>query len=219
MSAARTPLRPSAFVAAALASSLAACSSANYNPPVSAMPSNGPSPVPAPTATATNAPATACGAPVAGAIFIAIGSYIEPSVSPDATIGTTYGYALVDTSGNYPIQSTPIVVKPNDLVQFVNVDPPSAAGGAGNLHTATGLQSASFPPTHVFPASAFAPLGTTFSNVALWSTGTIPAIADALCYSQPLAVPSSGTFYFGDASFYNTTNLRGALVVSASASR
>lgn len=216
--------RRSAYAIAICAGSLAACSSANYNPVVTSSPSPLPSsatsaPTPSASATASTLPSSACGTAQAGAVFIAIGSYIEPANPPDATYGSTYGYALVDAAGNYPLKSTPIVLRPGDSVQFVNVDPPDSAGGPGTSHTATGLESTTFPNGHTFASDAFSASGATFTNARVWSTGAIPAIANALCYSQVLLVPASGTFAFGDAAFYNTTNFRDVLVVSPNAAR
>ena len=126
---------------------------------------------------------------------------------------------MVDSAGDYPLQSGTIELKPADTVQFVNVDPAAASGTAGTSHSAASFETAGFPANYTFPAAAFSPTGAALSDTALWSTGEIPAIADVLCYSQPLSVPGSGTYYFGDLDFYNLNSMRGVIVVSSSATQ
>lgn len=204
----------------ACAACLGACSHANYNPPLAgatATPSSTASGTPSATATPTSAPAV-CGTAAPGAVYIAMGSYIEPG-TPDPTYGSVYGYAIVDTSGNYSLQATPLQLRPSDTIQFTNVDPPTASDANGTSHSAVGLQTAGFPEPHTFPSPAFSPSGSTFSNSVLWSTGEIPSEAAGLCYSQTFVVPASGAYYFGDLDFYNSVNMRDVIVVSSSAAQ
>ena len=194
---------------------LAGCSGANYNVVAPAL-------TPSPAATQTpGIPASpapqACGGAVAGSVLIAVGSYIEPQIPSDTTYGTLSGYALTDAAGNYPLVARPIVLKPNDVVQFVNVDPALAGGAAGTPHSAAGLQATFFPVSHTFAASASVPTGTTIDNSSAWSTGEIPALASSLCYSQRLQLPASGVFYFGDVLFYTPANMRDVIVISPTA--
>ncbi len=174
------------------------------------------SPSATPSSSASLAPA-ACGTPLPNSVFIAVGSYIEDESPVDPTYGTIYGYAVVDSAGDYPETSSPIVLRPGDIVQFVNVDFPSSASSQGTSHSAASLQNTSFPASYTFPSAAFSPVGSTFSNTADWSTGEIPSYTTPLCYSQPLTVPSSGTYAFGDLDFYNPNSMRDVIVVSATA--
>jgi hypothetical protein len=223
-----------ALVAGGIA--IAGCSHANYAPltlpsgtataTASASPGSSASPSASasasaaasttPSASATVVPAT-CGTPVANSVYIAVGSYIEDESPVDATYGTLYGYAIVDSAGDYPLQSAPISLRPADTIQFVNVDPAAASGTDGTSHSAAGLESTSFPATYTFPSAAFSPVGSMLSDTADWSTGEIPAVATVLCYSQPITVPASGTYYFGDLDFYNLNSMRGVIVVSTNA--
>jgi plastocyanin len=208
-----------AFAALAFGAAITGCSHADYSsvlPGATATPSSSASA--SPTATATAIPAT-CGTAVPGSVYIAIGSYIEPETPIDPAYGTLYGYALTDSVGDYPLNSGPIDLKPGDTIQFVNVDPAAASGTDGTSHSAAGFQSASFPSDYTFPAAASDPVGSTLSTTALWSTGEIPAQADTLCYSQTLTVPASGTYYFGDVDFYDSTSMRDVIVVSSSAAQ
>ena len=210
------------FCTVAFAASASACSHADFDPaPIAtgATPTSSASAgtSPTPTASATIAPTATCGTPAPGAVFIAMGSYIEPA-SPASTYGTVYGYSLVDSGGNYPLQSSPIVLRPGDTVQFTNVDPPTSSGENGISHSAAGLQSSAFPPTpHAFPTGAFVATAATFSDSTIWSTGEVPSESSSLCYSQSFVVPASGTYYFGDLDFYNSVNMRDVIVVSSSA--
>ncbi len=201
-----------AIVAFALAAS--ACSGANYNVISPATPIGSPTPSPAPSG---SPPPTVCGAAIPGSILIAVGSYIVPQIPPDPTYGTVSGYALSDSSGNYALVARPIVLKPNDVVQFVNVDPALAGGAPGTAHSASGLQSESFPVPHTFSATAASATGTSIDNSSAWSTGALSAISSALCYSQRLQLPASGAYYFGDFTYYNLTNMRDVIVISPAA--
>jgi hypothetical protein len=174
------------------------------------------SPTATPSSSASLAPA-ACGTPVANAVFIAVGSYIEDESPTDPTYGTIYGYAIVDSAGDYPQMSSPIVLRPGDVVQFVNVDFPANGSTQGTSHSAASLQSASFPGSYSFASASFSPVGSTISNTTNWSTGEIPSYVSPLCYSQPLTVPASGTYAFGDLDFYNPNSLRDVIVVSSTA--
>lgn len=196
----------------ALALGASACSGANYNVISAATPSATPSPA------ATGSPLpTACGPAMPGSILIAVGSYIVPQVPPDPTYGTVSGYALSDANGNYALVARPIILKPNDVVQFVNVDPALAGGAPGTSHSASGLQAESFPVPHAFAASAASPAGTSIDNSSAWSTGGLSGISTALCYSQRLQLPTSGAYYFGDFTYYNLTNMRDVIVISPTA--
>jgi hypothetical protein len=212
-----------AFWALAFAALLGGCSHANFTPqttPTASPSASGSgSPTATPTGSATSTPVATCATAAPGAIFIAMGSYIEPPDTPDPTYGSVYGYSLVDTSGNYPLVSSPITLKPNDTIQFTNVDPPTASDANGTSHSAAGLQTNGFPVPHPFPSAAFAPVGTTLSASTLWSTGEIASEAAALCYSQSFVLPASGTYYFGDLDFYNSVNMRDVIVVSSSAAQ
>lgn len=174
------------------------------------------SPTATPSSSASIAPA-ACGTPLANSVFIAVGSYIEDESPPDPTYGTIYGYAIVDSAGDYPQTSSPIVLRPGDVVQFVNVDFPANGSTQGTSHSAASLQSASFPANYSFPNASFAPVGSTIGNTSNWSTGEIPSYQSPLCYSQPLTVPASGTYAFGDLDFYNPNSMRDVIVVSSTA--
>jgi len=59
--------------------------------------------------------------------------------------------------------------------------------------------------------------GTTLSSG--WSTGRIPINGVGICFSQAFTLPFSGTYYFGDLDFYNLTNMRDVIVISAAASQ
>ena len=200
-----------------LLAAFAGCSGANYDVVAPAFPAS-PAATQTPGTPASPAP-LACGAAVAGSVLIAIGSYIEPQIPPDTTYGTLSGYALTDAAGNYPLVARPIVLKPNDVVQFVNVDPALAGGAAGTPHSAAGLQATFFPVSHTFAASASLATGTTIDNSSAWSTGEIPALASSLCYSQRLQLPASGVFFFGDVLFYAPANMRDVVVISPTAAR
>ncbi len=210
---------------------IAGCSHADYSslyasPSPSATASNSASPTSSasssasPTATPSSSasvvPAT-CGTPLPNSVFIAVGSYIEDESPADPTYGTIYGYAIVDSAGDYPQTSSPIVLRPGDVVQFVNVDFPANGSSQGTSHSAASLQSSSFPASYTFPSAAFSPVGSAISNTTDWSTGEIPSYTTPLCYSQPLTVPASGTYAFGDLDFYNPNSMRDVIVVSATA--
>ena len=205
---------------------VAGCSHADYSPltvpaaSASSSPSaaGSASPTASPVSSAPAVPA-ACGTPFPNSVYLAIGSYIEPQTPANATYGTIYGYALTDSSGDYPLQSAPIDLRPGDTIQFVNVDPAAASGANGTSHSAAGFGSASFPATYTFPSQADLPIGATLSNTALWSTGEIPAEANVLCYSQTFTIPASGTYYFGDVDFYDSTSMRDVIIVSANAAQ
>jgi hypothetical protein len=211
------------FVALAFAAFLGGCSHADYTPSTTptANPSSTASVSPSSTAsaqpTASATPVADCGTAAPGAVYIAVGSYIEPPIPPDPTYGSVYGYSIVDSSGNYPLVASPIVLKPNDTIQFTNVDPPTADDANGTSHSAAGLQTSGFPTPYSFPSAAYQPVGTTVSNSALWSTGEIASEASQLCYSQSLVLPASGTYYFGDLDFYNSVNMRDVIVISSTA--
>jgi hypothetical protein len=193
-----------------------ASASGSASPTSSASASASASPTATPSSSASLAPA-ACGTPAPNSVFIAVGSYIEDESPTDPTYGTIYGYAIVDSAGDYPQTSSPIVLRPGDVVQFVNVDFPANGSSQGTSHSAASLQSASFPASYTFPSASFSPVGTMISNTTNWSTGEIPSYQTPLCYSQPLTVPASGTYAFGDLDFYNPNSMRDVIVVSSTA--
>jgi hypothetical protein len=193
------------------------------------VPSGGASPTPAP-----------CGSPVSNAVYVAMASYITARV--DATYGLINGYAIVATDGTYSNVAEPIMVKPGDTVQFVNVEPAPNASQGPIQHSAVSLQGATFPPSPSatatatatatavasatpapgstpFPTTAQAPIGTAISNL-LWSTGRVDASStDTLCYSQSFSTPTQGTYAFGDYDYYTTTNMRDVIVVTSAATQ
>jgi hypothetical protein len=196
-------------------------------------------PVPSGSVSPTPAP---CGTPVTNAVYVAMASYITARV--DSTYGLIDGYAIVLTDGTYSNVAEPIMVKPGDTVQFVNVEPAPSASQGPIQHSAVSLLGATFPPSPVatatatatatasasasatpvpgstlFPSTAQAPIGTAISNL-LWSTGRVDASStDTLCYSQSFSTPTQGTYAFGDYDYYFLTNMRDVIVVTSAATQ
>ncbi len=151
-----------------------------------------------------------CGAQASNVVYIAMSSTI--TASSDPTYGTVSGYSLADANGNATTTTSPLLLKPNDVVQFYNAEPAAAAPS----HSAVGFSIASFPTVpYTFPAADASAIGTTIGTN--WSTGRIPINGVGICFSQTFIVPSSGVFFFGDLDFYNLTNMRDVIVVSSMA--
>jgi len=170
---------------------------------------------PVPTTTPSASPSSSpspgiCGAQATNAVYIAMSSTI--TATNDPTYGAIFGYALTDSSGNPGTTTTPLVLKPNDVVQFYNAEPAATAPS----HSAVGFSTASFPAVpYTFPGVDATAFGSTIG--ASWSTGRIPINGVGICFSQTFTVPSSGVYYFGDIDFYNLTNMRDVIVVSSTA--
>ncbi len=171
------------------------------SPEASATPSASPSSSPSPGA---------CGAQVTNAVYVAISSTI--TATNDPTYGAIFGYALTDSNGNAATTTTPLVLRPNDVVQFYNAEPAATAPS----HSAVGFSTASFPAVpYAFPSADASAFATVIG--ASWSTGRIPINGVGICFSQAFTVPSSGVYYFGDLDYYNLTNMRDVIVVSSTA--
>jgi hypothetical protein len=169
---------------------------------------------PTPTGGATPTPAP-CGTSAPGSLFIAMASYITATTSP--TYGLINGYAIVATDGTYSNVAEPLMVRPGDILQFVNVEPVPNPSQAPIQHSAVSLLGSTFPPLPSFPPTAQAPIGSTITT-NLWSTGRVPVLDDGtLCYSQTLTAHVAGTYAIGDYDYYTLTNTRDVLIVSATA--
>jgi len=168
---------------------------------------------PAPTATPSTAPSISpspgtCGAQATGAIYIAMSSTIIATNDP--TYGPIFGYSLTDSSGNAGTTTVPLVLKPNDIVQFYNAEPAATAPS----HSAAGFLTAAFPAVpYAFPSADSSAFGSAIGGN--WSTGRIPINGVGICFSQTFTVPATGVYYFGDLDFYNLTNMRDVIVVSS----
>jgi hypothetical protein len=132
----------------------------------------------------------------------------------DPTYGPILGYARDPQNGTLPTVSATISLKPNDLIQFANID-------AAIAYSAVGFGVTKFPPVpYSFPSGTQSPVGTTL-GASVWSTGRIPQGTNfGLCYSQQFKLPGSGTVvYFGDYDHYNATNgsFRDVIIVSNTA--
>jgi hypothetical protein len=87
----------------------------------------------------------------------------------DPTYGVISGYALTDSTGTPRTTAMPLIVRPNDVIQFYNAESSVNAPS----HSAFGFPMASFPPTpYSFPSSAASQEGTSLGTI--WSTGRIP---------------------------------------------
>ena len=128
--------------------------------------------------------------------------------------GQIAGYAFTNADGSVGDQTEPIAVSVGQVIQFANYD---GFQPVEILHTATGFPNAKGFPSipYAFPKSAFTQVGDAIT-AGNWSTGAIPpGNGSTVCYSQPFTVPAAGTFYFGDAEYYNTTtSLRDVIVVT-----
>ena len=187
---------------------------------------------PVPSGSVTPSPAP-CGTPVSNGVYVAMASYITAHTDP--TYGLINGYALVGTDGNYSNVAQPIMVRPGDTVQFVNVEPIPGASQAPIQHSAVSLQGSTFPSSAPvasgspspsaspyatpFPTTAQDPIGTAISSL-LWSSGRVTASStDTLCYSQSFSTPTQGTYAFGDYDYYTSTNMRDVIIVTSTATQ
>jgi hypothetical protein len=162
-------------------------------------------PAPAPSPTATQA---ACiQSPAANAQIVAISPQITPTTDP--TYGLISGYGLV-VNGSAGNVAAPIVVTPSSTVQFFDDD----QLGSQLRYSAVGIPGVSaFPsPSFTFPPSAVTAAGTQINATSTWSTG----LMGAQCYSQTFTIAGSGTYYFGDYTYYSLGNIRDVIVATAS---
>ncbi|MBC5806511.1 MAG: hypothetical protein GIW96_09910 [Candidatus Eremiobacteraeota bacterium] len=136
---------------------------------------------------------------------------IATSLSITATADPTYGTINGFTDAASGSQAGSVVgARTSDIIQFVNVDPSPLN------HSAVGFPNAtSFPSVpYAFQSAAQLPRATAISTSQSRSTGLIPSQGGSGCYSQQFTVPSIGTYYFGDYSHYNLTNMRDVIVVT-----
>jgi len=118
------------------------------------------------------------------------------TATADHTYGTINGYT--DAASGSQTGSI-IDTRTSDIIQFVNVEPSPVN------HSAVGFPNAtSFPSVpYAFQSAAQLPQATAISTSQSWSTGLVPSQGGSGCYSQQFTVPSIGTYYFGDYSYYN----------------
>lgn len=168
----------------------------------------GPSPPasPTPTATATGSPGI-CNTTQAPNTTVVIAMSSSITATADHTYGTINGYT--DAASGSQTGSI-IDTRTSDIIQFVNVEPSPVN------HSAVGFPNAtSFPSVpYAFQSAAQLPQATAISTSQSWSTGLVPSQGGSGCYSQQFTVPSIGTYYFGDYSYYNLTNMRDVIVVT-----
>jgi hypothetical protein len=166
-----------------------------------------PSVTPTPVVTATPSAAPCVLTPTVGAQIVAISPLITQVTDP--TFGIVGGYGLV-VNGNVGNTSAPIYVTPSSTIQFFDND----QTGSQLRYSAVGIPGVSaFPaPTYTFPPAAINQTGTAITNASTWSTGLLAG----QCYSQPLTIAGSGTYFFGDYNYYALGNLRDVIVATAS---
>ena len=107
----------------------------------------------------------------------------------------------------------PIQLSPGSTVQFQNVE--LAFNSPRTTHSAAFVGATSFPANYTFPSSLQKASGSSIGGTASWSTGPIPATdgAQDTCYSQAFKLNGSGTVYFGDLQYYNSSNFRSVIVI------
>lgn len=160
-------------------------------------------PTPYPSATAVS---TGClQAATANAQIVAISPLITPTNNP--SYGVIAGYGPV-TNGSAANVASPILVTPGSAVQFFDND----QLGSQLTYSAVGIPGVSaFPaPAFTFPPSALAASGSQITASATWSTGLLAG----QCYSQAFTVPSAGTYFFGDYTYYGLGNVRDVIVAA-----
>ena len=171
--------------------------------------SNGsvPSVTPSPSALPSPSQAPCLAVASATAQLVVVSPLITAVVDP--TYGLISGYGPV-TNGNASNVASPVVVTPSATIQFFNND----VANSQLRYSAVGISGVStFPsPTYTFPPSATAQIGTQISSTALWSTGLL----GGQCYSQVFTIAGSGTYFFGDYTYYGLANLRDVIVASPS---
>ena len=162
-------------------------------------------PLPTPSASSPAASPQACATQAPAATFVAMGGSIAATTV--APYGTLFGYTVATSIATLPSAAAPIAVRAGDVVQFVNVESISSTPIS---HSAVGFPGATaFPPVPVdFPKTFEQPTGTTIGPAA-WSSGAVAP----QCFSPSFAVVA-GTYYFGDATYYNLTNFRGVIVAA-----
>ncbi|GAC1310255.1 MAG: hypothetical protein NVSMB21_17880 [Vulcanimicrobiaceae bacterium] len=162
-------------------------------------------PVPVPSASAGGVAPQACATQAPAATFVAMGGSIAPATV--APYGTLFGYTVAASSATVPSVAAPLVVRAGDTIQFVNVETASATPV---FHSAVGFPGATaFPPVPVvFPQAFERPTGGAIGPAA-WSSGSVAP----QCFSPSFSVVA-GTYYFGDATYYNLTNFRGVVVAA-----
>jgi hypothetical protein len=113
-----------------------------------------------------------------------------------------------------------VTLRPDNLVQFANID-------ADIAYSAVGFGTTAFPKVpYTFPNGTQNPIGRAIGSNQ-WSTGRIPpasSFSGQLCYSQQFTLPGAGgastvTAFFGDYDRYNLTGgtFRDVIVVSNTA--
>ncbi len=161
---------------------------------------------PTPTGTASSSPGL-CNTTQEPSTTLVIAMSSSITATTDPPYGTINGYT--DAAGGSQTASV-INAKTTDIIQFVNVD-------ANPIdHSAVGFPNAkSFPNVpYTFQSASQTPQGTAISTSQSWSTGLIPSQGGSGCYSQPFTIPSTGTYYLGDYTYYNLTNMRDVVVVT-----
>jgi hypothetical protein len=162
---------------------------------------------PTPVASATGSAAPCLVSAAANAQIVVISPLLTPVVDP--TYGLISGYGPVNNGNANNVAST-IVVTPSTTIQFFNDD----ASTSQLRYSAVGIPNVTaFPsPAYTFPPAAAEQTGTQINATSSWSTGLLPG----QCYSQTFTIAGSGTYFFGDETYYGLANLRDVIVATAS---
>jgi hypothetical protein len=185
------------FAGGACFVALGGCAKESYGGVASVLPTAFPSPA--------SSSAACQQAATANAQVIAISPLITPTNNP--AYGIIAGYGPV-TGGSAANVAAPILVLPGATVQFFDND----QLGSQLTYSAAGIPNVTaFPsPSYTFPPSAIAATGNQISASTVWSTGLLAG----QCYSQIFTVPSAGTYYFGDYTYYGLGNVRDVIVAA-----
>jgi hypothetical protein len=182
-----------------------------------------PNPTATPTTTAspTATPSpSACATPDSNnpnLVVVGIASGFNAVAAPP--YGNIGGYAVIDPTGASPAPPTAGLITATiggnkittqNTIQFTNLEQP----GSPVLHSAVGFVGGSFPAKpFAFPSPEASPTASAVSTSKPWSTGLIASPVSTLCYSQEFTL-QTGTYYFGDFSYYNLTTFQDVLIVS-----
>jgi hypothetical protein len=179
-------------------------------------PSNPSSPASNPSTAPTNGPCNTTQAPGATVIPMAF-AFAGTATPPPYGAINGYGppnFVINPSQGSFTVPTPqPIQVGAGATIQFENDE-----GFFQNLrtvHSAAFVSATSFTPDFSFSGQQ-KQTGNSIGGTTVWSTGPIPASDGAgnTCFSQTFHVSaSSGTVYFGDLNYYNTSNFRSVIVI------
>jgi hypothetical protein len=180
-------------------------------------------PVPSPNASVTPGSCATPDTTDTNVVYVAMSSDMAPAA--DSSGNSIFGFApypSLASEGIVPQTSAAVPVTTGQLVQFVNTEPSGSTIG----HSAVGFTTSAFPALpYSFPSGSDAQLGTAITKTISpgtqtpWATGEIaPAsssVAGTACASQVFSTATTGTFYFGDFTTYDSAaSMRGEIVVS-----